>query len=129
MYRRPVRLDRDQRLHQIRPRVGDRPAKRTGLGMREQDRRADLVEERDQRGAVEFLLLGKAHDRRKLRRVELVERGIAGLSGPRPLRVQMRLRPQLETFWSDETLLGEIEARRLHRPVQLRPVRGTPRAT
>jgi hypothetical protein len=50
--------------------------------------------------------------------------GVSSLPGSRPLRVQMRLRPPLETLGRDEALLGEIEPRRLHRSVQLRPVRG-----
>jgi len=33
--------------------------------MREQDHRADLVEQRNQRGGVDLLLLGEIHDRRK----------------------------------------------------------------
>ena len=92
--------------------------------MGEQDRRADLVEQRHQRIAVELLLLGKAHDRWKLRGVELIEHGIARLAGSRPLRVEMRLRPLLVALGRDEALLDEIDARGLHRPVDLRPVRG-----
>jgi hypothetical protein len=40
------------------------------------------------------------------------------------LRVEMRLRPLLVALGRDEALLDEIDARGLHRPVDLRPVRG-----
>ena len=92
--RRAVRLDGDDGLHQVRPLVGDRPAHGAGLRVGEQDRRADLVEQRRAGVAIELLLLGEILQRRKLRGVERVEDRIAGLRRARPLGVQMRLRPQ-----------------------------------
>jgi hypothetical protein len=75
--------------------------------MREQDGRTDPVQQRDQRVAIELLLPGKARKRGKLRGIELIESGIAGLAGARPLRVQMRLRPLMVTLGRDKALIKE----------------------
>ena len=124
MHRRAARLDGEDRLDELRPLIGDRPAERAGLRMRQHDRRADLVEQRDQRVAVDLLLLGEAHQRGKLRGVERVEIRIARLAGAGPLRVVLRLRPLIVALGRDEALQRALEIRLRHRPHARRPVAG-----
>ena len=107
--RRAVRLDRDDGLDQVRPRVGDRPDEGARLRMDHQHCGPDLVEQRDAGVAVDLLLLLEADQRRKLRGVERIERRVARLAGAGPLRVQLGLRPQIEALGRDEALLGPPE--------------------
>ena len=92
--------------------------------MHQQDGRPDPVEERDAGIAVELLLLAVIGQRLELRGVEGIERRIAGLAGSGPLRVPLRLRPEIETLGRDEALLGALEIGGRHRPLRQRPVRG-----
>ena len=64
--------------------------------MRHHDRRADLVEQRDQGIAVQELLLGEIRDLRQEARHHHDGGSVVRFTGARPLRVQMRLRPELE---------------------------------
>ena len=90
--RRRRRLDRDDRLHQVRTRVGDQPAERAALRMRQQDdRRADHVEQRDV-GVARQRLLPSAGEKLHLRPGEVVEDLVADAAGARPLRVLLGLR-------------------------------------
>ena len=76
--RRAVRLDRDDRLDQLRPRVGDRPGEGARLRMRQQHGGADPIEQRDAGVAIDLLLLAVVDQRGKLRGVERIEHGVAG---------------------------------------------------
>src|SRR4051812_27975413 len=73
--------------------------------MREQDRRPDLVEQRDTRVAIELLDHVEILNVLDLRREELIERLIAGNAAARPLVVKLRLR-------IESALLGRGEAAR-----------------
>ena len=92
MERRAVGLDRDNGFHEIRAGVGDFPAERPGLRMREQDRRADFIEQRRAGIAVQFFERGQVRHVLDLRRKKLVKRRIAGDAFARPLGMQRRLR-------------------------------------
>ena len=89
----------------------------------QQDRRADLFQQRDERRRVDLLLLGEARDRDGLRGIELIEGHVAGLAGARPLGVQLRLRPQRIALGRDEALLDLVEPRRSAPCRNLVPVR------
>jgi hypothetical protein len=66
MDRWTIRFDCKIDRHEVGPLVGDRPGESTGLGMGEQDRRPDLLEQRDDGRGIDLLLLGEIGDRRKL---------------------------------------------------------------
>ena len=53
--RRPGRLDRDDRLDQFRPSIGDQPAERPGLRMCQDDRGTNAIEQRGRCMLVEPL--------------------------------------------------------------------------
>ena len=59
-----------------------------------------------------------------MRGVEGVENRIAGLGGARPLRVQMRLRPEIVALRRRKTLQRAIEVRCGDGAVALRPIAG-----
>src|SRR5271170_2211595 len=111
MGRRAVGLDRYDRLDEVRALVGDRPDERAGLGMDEQNGRADPVEQGHGGIAIERLLQGKIDQRGELARIELVERRISRLAAARPLSVEMCLRPQIEALRRDEALLEAVQIR------------------
>ena len=121
--RRPVGLDRDERLHQLGPRIGDQPAIGARLRMRQHDRGTDLVEQRGRGVAVDLLRLLAVDQRRKLRRVERIEIFVAGLAAARPLGVALRLRPQAGTLGRGEAPLGAGEVGDADRPLRHREVR------
>ena len=125
MRRRSGRLDRHDRLHQIGPRVGNRPAKRARLRMGEQNGRPDAIQQCSARIAVQFLLLRETRDRRQLFSVELIEHRIACDAGTGPLRVQPRLRPQFRSFRRGE-LLFDPARRPLNGFAIFRAQRGAP---
>ena len=77
--------------------------------MCEQHGRPDLVEQRDAGVAVEPLLEREIYQRRELRGIECVERRVAWLTVTRPLRMELGLRPKIEAFGRDKTLLGTAE--------------------
>ena len=93
--RGPARLDRDQRLHQIRPRIGHHPERRAGLRVDQHDRGAELLEQRDQGVRRQLLLQRPVGDTGRQVRVVLVEDRVAVrvAAVARPLGVQGRLRP------------------------------------
>jgi hypothetical protein len=62
----------------------------------EQDRRTDFFKECNKRVTHQRLLPGEALDRRQLAHGELQRHRIVGFAGARPLRMQRRLRPELE---------------------------------
>ena len=93
--RRPVRLDREDRLDLIGPRIRHRPSEGAGLRVHHQDRRADLVDQGHQCIAVEELLLGEILDLRQVAGRHLQCDGVIGGAAARPLCMEMRLRPQL----------------------------------
>jgi hypothetical protein len=111
MERRPVRLDREDALYELRPRVGKLPAERTRLGVREKDRRTDLVEKRDARFAIQPLDHPDVGNVLHLGREELVEDRIARDAGPRPLRVELRLRIRIPPRRSREPLGHRLRIR------------------
>jgi hypothetical protein len=106
---RAVRLDGEDRLDQIGPRIRDRPAESATLGMRHHDRRTDLVEQRDQSIAVQELLLGEIRDFRQEARHHHDGGSIVRLPGARPLRMQMRLRPKLKLLLLEIAPQGAFE--------------------
>src|SRR5262249_1794111 len=112
-------LDRDNGLDAFWPRVRDRPGEGAGLRMHQQDRRPDVVEQRDDGVAVDLLLLGIAVERGKLRGIKGIERGIARSAAARPLGVVGRLRPKLEAAGRDEALLGALKVGGLDRALGL----------
>ena len=90
--RRRGRFDSDDRLDEIRTRVGNEPAERAALRMRQQDdRTADRIEQRDIRVTRERLL-PRAGEELHLRLRKRVEDRIADAAGAGPLRVLLRLR-------------------------------------
>ncbi len=103
--RRTARLDGKNALHQVQARIGGAPADHARLGMGEQHRRSDAIEQLGHRFAVELLDHAFVVDGLDLARIERVESRISLPSRPRPLRVQARLRPQLLDLGRGETLL------------------------
>src|SRR5258708_21628025 len=63
--------------------------------MHEQDGRADSVEQRHERVAVQHLLLPEIPDRGQLAGHQLLDDRIVRLAAARPLGMQVRLRPEL----------------------------------
>ena len=122
--RRPVGLDREDGLHQIRSRIRNGPAERARLRVRQQNRRPDLLEQRHDGIPVQFLLQREVLNRRHLRRVELVEDRIAGHALPGPLRVQLRLRPAVVALGSDKLSLRRLQIERRGGTVEVSLVRG-----
>src|SRR4029453_1317612 len=103
--RRTVRFDCDNSLDQIRACVGDRPAESSRLGVRQEDRRADLVQQRQNGIAVQLLLQGEVLNGRQLRSKKLIEDWISDRARSWPLRMKMRLRPKAVTLGCDKALL------------------------
>src|SRR5207245_4079855 len=95
---RPIGLDGEDALPQIRPRISHRPAEGPRLRVNEKDGWADLVEQSNERGGIELLLLGEISDRRNLARQQLLNGWVIEIAAARPLVVQMRLRPKVVFF-------------------------------
>ena len=122
--RRSVRLDRKNRLDLVGPRIRHRPAEGAGLRMHHQDGGPDLVDERHQRVAVEDLLLGEVLDLRQIARDHLQRDRIVGRAAAGPLRVQMRLRPELVFRLREVAALAAVAVRHLPGPVALGEIAG-----
>src|SRR5262249_32140299 len=88
------------------------------------DRRADLVQQRQNGIAVQHLLQGEILDGWHLRREKLVEDGIRWRPLSRPLRMQMRLWPQVVTFGSHKASFGLFKIDPCRLPVNIILVRG-----
>src|SRR4029453_12762319 len=106
--RRTVRFDCDNSLDQIRACVGDRPAESARLGVHQEDRRADLVEQRQNGIAVQLLLQCEVLNGWQLRCEKLIEDWIADRSRPWPLRMKVRLRPKVVTLGCNKALLRTV---------------------
>src|SRR5439155_23403398 len=89
--RRAGGLDRDDRLDQRRPRVGDQPTERARLRVGEHHRRADPVQEGWTRVPLAPLRLFGGDDGLDLGSIERIEDRIALLALVRPLALPLRL--------------------------------------
>ena len=85
--------------------------------MHQQHGRADSVEERHQRVAVEDLLLLEIFYSGQLARDQLLHDRVLGLAAPRPLGMQVRLRPELVFFLRDVASLRILPIDLLGRPI------------
>jgi len=108
----PVGLNCENGLHEIWTRVRHGPTKRPRLRVRQKNRWAHPLQQRHESIPVQFPLQCEVLNRPQLRRVELVEDRIAGNSLPRPLCVQVRLRPEIVTLRCGKPALGRFKIQR-----------------
>src|SRR4029453_4192553 len=91
--RRTVRFDCDNSLDQLRAWVGGRPAESSRLGVHQEDRRADLVEQRQNGIAVQLLLQCEVLNGWQLRCEKMIKNLNAARSRPPPTRIK-------RAFWA-----------------------------